>query len=594
MDEARVRGEHQPVEAVSPPAATPDSPDNGADWRLAAALALVAVLFYAPLSGWGIPHATAPDRVKPFAVDDLLPLGPLAEMHNTFVVSKPDRSYAYPWFQYFVDAVAEAPYLGYLYATGRAHSSSMGYPFGLADPDHALRMLTLAGRAMTLLMAAGTLVAVFFFARTLWGRTAGVIALALTSVNYLMVYYARTGNTDVPAFFWISLGMVVFARVLNSGLTPPRAAAIALCAGLGMATKDQVVVFFLPAGLILLLPGVNAPRGPYPAKALATGIGVFLLAYAFGTGTLFDPHRHVEYVHRFLFSGQIGFMGYYFPTRARTLAGFAGLAGDFVTSLVASISLPVLLAAAVGAWLVCRSSPRLLVLLLPVAALFVIVVMPMGYMVRRYCLPLTMIFDAFAACWIVSLYEGGRRALAAAVLAIALGYRALIAADLSYAQYHETRYAATDWFRAHGETGDRVESCGSSYTQPYLDAGILSRPRPGGWAPFQGRHDSRLPDQGAATTGPADFVLVIPDWTSTPGMQRSAECPPDVFDRLISGAAGYRLVAHFPSPALYSGLLARPPLDSPSVAPPVRVFARTDVVESRGLDVVSDPALRER
>jgi len=74
-------------------------------------LTLAAIALYAPMMGWGIPHATAPDRTRPFSVDDILPLEPLAEMHNTFVVSKPDRNYGYPWWHYFVVAVAYAPYV---------------------------------------------------------------------------------------------------------------------------------------------------------------------------------------------------------------------------------------------------------------------------------------------------------------------------------------------------------------------------------------------------------------------------------------------------------------------------------------------------
>ena len=53
----------------------------------------LAILIYAPLIGWGVPHANAPDRTKTYAVDEILPLEGLAEMHNTFVISKPDRNY---------------------------------------------------------------------------------------------------------------------------------------------------------------------------------------------------------------------------------------------------------------------------------------------------------------------------------------------------------------------------------------------------------------------------------------------------------------------------------------------------------------------
>jgi hypothetical protein len=43
-------------------------------------LAAAAIALYAPLVGWGIPHATAPDRTKTFATDEILPLeGPVSE-----------------------------------------------------------------------------------------------------------------------------------------------------------------------------------------------------------------------------------------------------------------------------------------------------------------------------------------------------------------------------------------------------------------------------------------------------------------------------------------------------------------------------------
>ena len=81
-------------------------------------LIALALVLYLPTIGWGIPHANSPERTKTFATDAILPLEALAEMHNTFIVSKPDRNYGYPWWHYAVVAGAQAPYLAYLLATG--------------------------------------------------------------------------------------------------------------------------------------------------------------------------------------------------------------------------------------------------------------------------------------------------------------------------------------------------------------------------------------------------------------------------------------------------------------------------------------------
>src|SRR4051794_17453916 len=125
----------------------------------ALALFLTAVFLYVPLIGWGVPEATAPDRTKTVATDEILPLEGLAEMHSTFIVSKPDRNYGYPWFHYFETAVVQAPYLAYAKLTGALSSPSPEFPFGFRDPVKALRWLTWLGRLLSVLMAAGIVVA---------------------------------------------------------------------------------------------------------------------------------------------------------------------------------------------------------------------------------------------------------------------------------------------------------------------------------------------------------------------------------------------------------------------------------------------------
>jgi hypothetical protein len=552
-------------------------------------LALMAVALYAPLIGWGAPQATAPNRIKTFATDEILPLEALAEMHNTFVVSKPDRNYGYPWWHYFVVAAAQAPYLGYLRLTGEWETSSPEYPFGLRDPVQSLRWLTLIGRMVSVLMGAGVVVAAYYFGSVLWGRLAGVATALLTMLNYLMFYYSRTGNLDVPAFFWSSVGLAIFAKIMIAGLTARRAAWLGVFAGLAMATKDQSVVIFLPLGCCLLYSrfiqtseqtsgstsGLTSGQSTR-WRPILMGLAASLVAYAVGAGMLVDPQRHITHVHALLFDPRrVSGAAAYWPPHPRTWTGMMNLLGDYLWKLVSLQSLPVLLTAVAGALLALRRKPRLLILLLPAPALFVMLIWPTGIVVLRYLLPLSLLLSAFAAYALMEMRRSRLRPLWVPSFAILCGWQLLIGADLTYAQYHDTRYEAADWFKREAKAGDRVEYFGAPETMPYLSSDIISRPVAGRvrWVGEFGHGPAVL--QYLMKEGP-EYVVIIPDWTSQPGMERSADCPPEVYEALKDGSVGYTQVAYFPPRSLFGEWRLRPPLDNPSVCPPARIFARRD------------------
>ena len=128
---------------------------------------------------------------------------------------------------------------------------------------------------------------------------------------------------------------------------------------------------------------------------------------------------------------------------------------------------------------------------------------------------------------------------------------------------------------AHAVAGDRVEYFGAEQKLPPLDSEIVSR-RIAGREPWMQEFDhGPAIIEYLAAEGP-EFVIVIPDWTSFPGMQRSADCPPEVFEALLDGSVGYREAAHFPRRTLLPSPLSRPPFDNPSVGPPVRIFVKED------------------
>ncbi|HYN08789.1 MAG TPA: glycosyltransferase family 39 protein [Vicinamibacterales bacterium] len=548
----------------------------------AAGLGLIAFILYAPLVGWGLPHATAPDRIKTFATDEILPLEGLAEMRSTFVSTAPDRQIGYPWWHYFVVSAAQLPYVAGLMLSGDLAQPSPVYPFGLRDPVRALKVLTVIGRMVSVLMGAGIVLASFFFARALWDHATGMVAGVLTMLSYPMFYYSRTANMDVPAFFWSAIGLAILATMLSSGVTTRRAVWLGLFTALAGATKDQAVALFIPLCLALLLPRFNHPPGTrYQVRPLMLGLGVGLIAYVAATGMLVDPHRHLMHLHAQLFDqGRVTGASAYFPSGPRTWENTAQLAIGFGAGLGAMMSWPVLLMSAAGCALAARRARWHLLWLLPFVTIFVLFVRIPGIIVVRYFLPLTLFVDAFAALALTTLWRSRGRAAFVPLLVVLVSSRVAMGLDLSYAQLRDTRYAAADWLRAHYRAGDRVEYFGVTETLPPLEGNVSSRRIMGreDWVGERGHGQAVL--EYLAREGPK-YVIVIPDWTSRAGMEHSGDCPPEVYAALLDGTAGYSLTAYFAPPSLLPDALRRPPLDNPSVAPPVRIFLRKEAGDGR-------------
>ena len=544
--------------------------------RIQWTLAVAALVVYGSTITWGLPHATAADRTNTYATDSVLSVKALAEMHNTFVVSKPDRNYGYPWFHYFVVGSAQAPYVGLLMLTGGIEQMEAAYPFGMTDPARSIRWLTIIGRLVTVLMAVGVVLATHALGAALWGETVGVVAGFLTLLSYPMLYYSGTGNLDVPLTLWSTLGLVAFAKMITEGVTRSRAVWFGVFVALALATKDQALVVFLPLGLALLSRRyIGADDGRWPARPLLIGLGASIVVYIAATGMLVDPARHVTHVNRMLFRPEmLSVASAYFPSHPRTISGFALLSWEFITKLSWALSVPALVATVFGVGLAAAAHRRYLVLLLPLPTLFVMLSLPIGFSLLRYFLPLVPIFDVFAASALVAR-KNSRAVVRVLPLAVVLGWRAMIGADLVYAQLWETRAEAGAWMSAHAVTGDRVEYFGAEQKLPPLGSEIVSR-RIAGREPWMQEFDhGPAIIEYLAAEGP-EFVIVIPDWTSFPGMQRSADCPPEVFEALLDGSVGYREAAHFPRRTLLPSPLSRPPFDNPSVGPPVRIFVKED------------------
>lgn len=548
-------------------------------------LGLIAFGLYMPGFWWGAPHATAPDRVQSWGVDDGTPLQPLADVHN-IIQPKPDRNFGYPLMHSFVLTAAYSPYLGWLYVTGQFSPANAGaYPFGLADPVVALRTLTLIGRLVSVLMGVGIVIAAWDAARALWDeRTAVVAALAVLSL-FPMFYYSRVGNPDVPSLFYSAVALAAFARAMRDGFTARRGICLGAFVGFAVATKEPIAALFLAIPpILLILKWPELRRAGWLAwsawkPAVLAALAAFV-AFGAGSGLFVDPKfylRHLEFSRervQTLASANIAHVRGY----PHTLEGHAELAGVLWNYLADSMTLAGLLLALLGIAWVLRREPRLALFALPAFTYLAVLFWAARAGQLRYLLPAAFVLTFFAARAMTLAWASRQQALRWAVAAVAIfaiGLGLLRGVDLTHAMINDSRFAAAEWLAPRTGAGTKVDFFGESAELPPLSAQVQTTRaiayRGAVYKPDLSPAAIRQILEGWRARQP-DFIILVPDHSSPPGVPHNITCPPEIYRGLLDGALGYRLAAQFETPPLLPWV-RRPRLDYPSVNPPVRIFS---------------------
>lgn len=544
---------------------------------------LVAVAAYLPGFWWGAPHATAADRTNAWGVDDEPPMGPLAQLNDIITPGpQPNPNLGYPMMHPFMVMGAYAPYMGWLVATGGLEAPHGEYPFGFTDPVRALRVLTWIAHALSVLLAAGIVVAAYEVGRTLFEERAGLWSAAMVLTMYPMWYYARTSNVDVPVLFFTALAFIPFAKALMHGVTSARGAWFGALAGLALATKEPSFASFIGIPLVLLLVAVPGERRPGLMstavwRGAAFAFGAAVVAYAVGSGMVIDPHRfaaHVAFVRERsgdAVAGAVAFMPHY----PMTADGHRDLALRIAAYLRDAMTLPGLLLAAVGIAVAVRTARRAAWFSITAITYLLILFWMARAAQLRYVMPAAFTLCIFAGFAMTGAPAWLRRpALALGVFALALG--TLRGLDLTWAMLRDSRLEAGAWLRANAVDGDLVEYFGSDQKNPPLEAGIRSgraiRYLGGNVPPDTGENAVREIIEGWRERAPR-FVILTPDHTSRPGEPSAASCPPEIVRRLHDGSLGYVPAARFETPALLPWV-RRPQLDYPSVNPPILIFQR--------------------
>ncbi len=541
------------------------SPTKNRDqWLLFAA----AVAVYLPGFGWGLPYATQYDRIHGWATDAVTPLDPLVQFYN-LMQGGPYEWIWYPLMHHALLVVVYSPYLLYLFATGQFSNPSAEFPFGLADAYTSLQVLEYLGKAVTLAMAAGTIVIAYRIAHTLWDRATARLAAVLFMLTYPMFYYSKTGNVDVPLLFWTALAILVFIQITYHGFSVRRAVWLGSFVAVATATKDSGWGSFalMPPILLVLDYRRSKQTGePMSWKPYIFGPLACLVAYLIGTGMVIDPQRHIAHI---VWMRQHALLPeqYHHPA---TLAGFAALLPEVLWHIAESIGPVTLVIATAGLIMAAMCTPHSLVAIAP----------PIGYALGflaltrlsllRYAIPLNFIACIFAA---YALARGMRaphlwqRRLSWSLVILVCAWQLILGADLTYQMINDSRYAAADWLDEHTQPGDVIATTATIAALPRTKPGIehLS---------FHRVDD----DAELIAQEQPDVIIVMPNWLAPKGALYPTTFPDHVYKALADGSLGYEKAAYFKT----DSLVKRQILDYPTVNPPIEVFVRSKPLTGTG------------
>jgi 4-amino-4-deoxy-L-arabinose transferase-like glycosyltransferase len=584
--------QHDPYSRSTSPSYQPSRLD---DHLLPAILFVLALAVAVYGIGWGLPNGN-----DTWANDAIRPGAPLSILHRLFVAHPLNSGwfwFKYPFGHVFVLATAYAPYLAWLFASGGISTPTSDYPYGMANPETTLATLAVIGRLVSALMAAGSVVLVYFAIRRSFGRLAAVAGAVATGLCYPIVYYAHTTNVEVPYVFWMLVAFLAAVRLVEGD--PKRRWWLWLGAGAAMSvsTKELGAGFFLALPPVIVVAHLAAKR---PLRDLVRGgliaAMVAVVVVVLANDVVLNPQG---FLNRVGFLTQtlpeqvaLKYAPYYFPIDLGAGRSFqAELAQLALTGnrLVASLGWVTAFLAISGVVIAAVRRPWWTALAACAAAAFYLLgARAMLSLSMRYVLPLAVVGTMFAGIALGRLLDpegGGLPWVRRAVAALALAWIVVYGLDVNRMLAHDPRYDAERWLAGNLTDGDVVEIWQQSTYLPRMpSAARVDR------VDFDDRSieafRQRNPDYVVlSTAGIAGVTLAykqdwkdddsesdewVPSQKSADGtvMNYKRKSNIDLLEGIRSGALGYREVADFS----FRPLIRRPLLQS--LNPTISIYRR--------------------
>jgi len=386
----------------------------------------------------------------------------------------PGHFHTYPPLHMALLTVASLPWMGL--AATRVGSDAQALEAELIKPLY-MTAIEAEARVISAAMALGIVLHTMRLWKRLAGRRAGLAAGAIVAANATLVYYAHTGNLEVPYLFWTTWAMVEMDRVMAGERREVQALLLAVAAVL---TKDQAAAALLiPMPMSLWVVPWARSRVPLARSGMILGGSLAVGAYALGSGALTNPVGFGRRVAFLLGPASQTWAGY-----ARTFRGSLSLARDAFLATPHFASWPLCLAAALGVSLAAMSKrglprARKLAPLAAGASFALFFTLGARRSEDRFLLPPSVFFFpyaalAFDAAW--TAWPRARGAIAGAAAA-ALAPAVLAVASIDATLLADPRYEAERFLRGLG-TGTHVEVYGGPIFMPRVPAWLVTT-RPG-------------------------------------------------------------------------------------------------------------------
>jgi hypothetical protein len=417
-------------------------------------LVAAAVVFAAVGLGWGLPASDtwAEDAVSPRSCA-------LFAIAQTYV---PGHFHQYPPLHMALLTLTSLPWVAGTIA--RMGVSNPGLEAALIDP-RIMTPVEVCARLLALAMFAGIVWNVTALFTRIAGKRGGLAAGAIVVTNATLVYYAHTGNLEVPYLFWSSWALLELDRVLAGEPRALQAMAAVTCAVL---TKDQAAGLFvltLPA-CVIARPSLLRERRTWIA------IGASALVFAIVSGALPNPSG---FKHRL--ATLFGPASEDWSPYAKTLAGRLAIARDALLSVPRYASWFLAIAACAGVFLAASTRrgidrTRALIPLLAAVSFTLVFTLSARRTEDRFLLPQSVLLFPYAG-FAVEAWLGSKRVLIALVSILAFIPPLLAVASVDATLLADSRYAA-ERFLSTLPAGTRIEAYGGSHFLPRIPASLVA------------------------------------------------------------------------------------------------------------------------
>lgn len=416
---------------------------------------------------WGLPNGN-----NSWAADALGPLTVLSVVRRSLVPLNSGWFYfKYPLGYPLMLLLTYAPYLAFQFLTGRFRHPKAAYPYGFGDPEHALYVLELLGRCLSVACVLGTVALTYDIGRRLFGRTAGLVAAWFVATAYPILYYGHTTNLDASYLFWLILALWGTIVASTSDRRWPYVV-LGIAAAMAVSTKEQGFAFLLPLPLIVAfhrhralaarLSSWESWRAAVWNPAIRTGLVATLITVALANNALANPRGFANRIRYLSGSHVPGVAARLAPVEFALFKGVAKegqYARQLIDGIESGLGLPLFVLTVAGMMFVAwRRSRAAVYLLVPAAVQYYLSLRTLDLITLRYTLPLSVIGALCAAALCAAALTTRWRSGAAAVVTLLCVFGLARAVEFDLLLRDDSRYDAEQWMQAHASPASSVET----------------------------------------------------------------------------------------------------------------------------------------